>query len=40
MAVSTPLLFYIDNIIHYINDFIKHDNNLLNCNRYLYNLHP
>ena len=35
MTTSTSLVFNIDVIIHLINEFIKNDNNLLNCNRYL-----
>ena len=31
----TPKLFYIDVIILYIIEYIKYDNNLLNCNKYL-----
>jgi hypothetical protein len=37
MEVLTPKLFYIDNIIQSINEYIKDNNNLLNCNKYLYN---
>jgi hypothetical protein len=32
MKVSTPQIFYIDTIIQIINEYIKQDNNLLNCN--------
>ena len=35
MKVSTPQIFYIDNIIQIINEYIIKDNNLLNCNKYL-----
>lgn len=34
MALSN--IFYIDNIIYSINDFIKEDSYLLCCNKYLY----
>ena len=37
MEVSTPRIFYIDNIIQRINEYIKPNNNLLKCNKYLYN---
>ena len=35
MSVSTPNIFYIKDIIYKINEYIKDDNNLLNCNKYL-----
>ena len=35
MAVSTPKLLYVNDIIYSINEYIKDDNNLLNCNKYL-----
>jgi hypothetical protein len=35
MSVSTPNIFYINDIIYKINEYIKDDNNLLNCNKYL-----
>jgi hypothetical protein len=35
MKVLTPQIFYIDNIIQIINEYINQDNNLLNCNKYL-----
>jgi hypothetical protein len=38
MAVSTPNIFYIKDIVYSINEFIKDDNNLLNTNKYLYEL--
>jgi hypothetical protein len=39
MALLTPRLFYIDNIVYLINEYIKdNNNNLLDCNIYLYNL--
>ena len=31
-------IFYIHDIMYLINEFIKDDNNLFNCNRYLKNL--
>ena len=37
MEVSTPRIFYIDNIIQIIYEYIKPNNDLLNCNKYLYN---
>jgi hypothetical protein len=36
--LTTPKIFYIDIIIHLINDYVTYDNNLLNCNKYLFNL--
>ena len=39
MTISpTPQIFYIDIIIHLINDYLIHEDNLLNCNKYLFNL--
>ena len=35
MALQTPNIFYINDIIYKINEYIKDDNNLLNCNKYL-----
>jgi len=35
MALQTPNIFYINDIIFKINEYIKDDNNLLNCNKYL-----
>jgi hypothetical protein len=37
MTVSTSQIFYIDIIIQLINEYIKDDNHLFNCNKYLYN---
>ena len=35
---TTPQIFYIDIIIHLINDYLTHEDNLLNSNKYLFNL--
>jgi hypothetical protein len=38
MSSSVPLMpkiFYIQNIVYLINEYIKDDNNLLICNKYL-----
>lgn len=35
MLVLTPKIFYVKDIIYLINEFIKNDNNLLECNKYL-----
>jgi len=34
---TTPQIFYIDIIIHLINDYLTYEDNLLNCNKYLFN---
>lgn len=33
--MTTPYIFYIEDIIYTINEFITYDNNLLKCNKYL-----
>ena len=38
MAVLVLDIFDIHDIVYSINEFIKGDNNLLNCNKYLYGL--
>jgi hypothetical protein len=37
MEALAPRLFYLDNVIRIINEYIKYDNDLLNRNKYPYN---